>query len=107
MFKKSAEKDDMLDPGLLLTTLINEMMRVVSALAHGDLTQRVPTVINGEKREGQFLIWAEMMNLLSLMASEVSRVERKVGIERKLSDQVVVPGISGIWLDFTEGINKP
>lgn len=92
-----------------LTVPLNEMMQVIHAVAEGDLSQRVPLVMNGKRKEGQYLVWAETMNemldVLSTLASEVSRVSREVSSEGKLGVQVVVPGIFGIWKNLADNIN--
>jgi len=95
--------------GNLLAPL-NEMMSITSAVARGDLSQRVPLTANGKKKEGQLLVWAEMMNqmmgVLSTFASEVSRLAHEVGAEGKLGGQAVVPGVTGVWKEVTDGVNE-
>lgn len=93
-----------------LTSPLNEMMRVISAVSTGDLSQNVPIEVNDKKLKGQFLKSAEMVNgmvnRLSTFASEVTRVAREVGTEGKLGGQAKVPGVAGTWKDLTESVNS-
>lgn len=45
-----------------LVSPMNEMVRVINAVSTGDLSQNVPTQIDGKKLEDQFLKSAEMVN---------------------------------------------
>jgi len=88
----------------------NEMVRVINAVSTGDLSQSVPTEVDGKKLEGQFLKSAEMVNgmvdRLGTFASEVTRVAREVGTDGKLGGQAAVPGVAGTWKDLTESVNS-
>lgn len=94
--------------GKLLAPL-NEMMEISTAVAHGDLSQRVPIVVDGRRKQGSLLVWAEkmneMMDVLSTLASEVSRVSHEIGVEGKLGIEATVPGIFGIWKDLVDNVN--
>ncbi len=86
-----------------------EMARVISAVAKGDLTQTMPTDIDGSRLQGQFLETARivntMVNQLRSFSSEVTRVAREVGTEGKLGGQAQVPGVDGVWKDLTDNVN--
>jgi HAMP domain-containing protein/signal transduction histidine kinase/CheY-like chemotaxis protein len=86
-----------------------EMARVISAVAKGDLSQTVPTDIEGRRLQGQFLETARivntMVNQLRAFSSEVTRVAREVGTEGKLGGQAQVPAVAGVWKDLTDNVN--
>ena len=88
---------------------LNEMLRVVGAVAKGDLSQNVPAEIDGIKLQGQFLKSAQIVNTmvtqLGTFSSEVTRVAREVGTEGILGGQAEVKGVSGIWKDLTDNVN--
>ncbi|OGT88652.1 MAG: hybrid sensor histidine kinase/response regulator [Gammaproteobacteria bacterium RIFOXYD12_FULL_61_37] len=92
-----------------LVSPMNEMIRVVGAVAEGDLGQAVPMEIDGLKLQGQFLKSAEIVNTmvvrLATFSSEVTRVAREVGTEGKLGGQAEVKGVSGTWKDLTDSVN--
>ncbi|CDS55145.1 Two-component hybrid sensor and regulator [Polaromonas sp. CG9_12] len=92
-----------------LVSPLNEMIRVVGAVAKGDLSQNVPTEIDGLKLQGQFLKSAQIVNTmvtqLGTFSSEVTRVAREVGTDGKLGGQAEVRGASGTWKDLTDNVN--
>ncbi len=92
-----------------LISPMNEMIRVVGAVAKGDLSQKVPMEIDGLKLHGQFLKSAQTINQmtdsLALFAAEVTRVAREVGTDGKLGGQADVKGVSGTWKDLTDNVN--
>ncbi len=94
--------DDLINP-------LNEMVRIINAVSNGDLSQSVPTKVNGKKLKGQFLDSAEMVNgmvsRLGTFSSEVTRVAREVGSEGMLGSQADVKGVAGTWKDLTESVN--
>ncbi|MBO0695452.1 MAG: HAMP domain-containing protein, partial [Verrucomicrobia bacterium] len=87
----------------------NEMARVIGAVAKGDLSQTMPTRIEGQSLEGEFLHSARIVNTmvenLARFASEVTRVAHEVGTEGKLGGQAKVKGVAGIWEDLTDKVN--
>ncbi|TJY43989.1 response regulator [Cohnella pontilimi] len=96
----------------LVTDLIqptSEMVRVINAVAKGDLSQKVELEIEGRPLTGEFQITAsninQMVNQLSTFASEVTRVAREVGTEGILGGQADVKGVSGTWKDLTDSVN--
>ncbi|RJF73198.1 response regulator [Deinococcus cavernae] len=86
-----------------------EMTRVVTAVAHGDLSQNMAAEVEGRPMQGQFLQIVTTMNTmveqLKAFASEVTRVAREVGTEGKLGGQANVTGVDGIWKDLTDNVN--
>ena len=92
-----------------LTRPTSEVLRVISAVAKGDLSQTIAT--DGEKvPQGEFLkvsnIVNEMVDQLSSFTSEVIRVAREVGTEGRLGGQAQVPTMSGgVWRDLTDNVN--
>ncbi len=92
-----------------LVSPLNEMVRVISAVSSGDLSQTMPVEVGGKALEGQFRKSAEivngMVNRLGTFSAEVTRVAREVGSEGKLGGQARVPGVVGIWKDLTESVN--
>jgi methyl-accepting chemotaxis protein len=86
-----------------------EMVRVIGAVAKGDLSQVVPVEIDGRPLKGEFLRAAktvnDMLEQLSSFASEVTRVAREVGTEGRLGGQAKVKGVAGVWKDLTDNVN--
>jgi HAMP domain-containing protein/signal transduction histidine kinase/DNA-binding response OmpR family regulator len=87
----------------------SEMVRVINAVAKGDLSQKVELEIEGRPLTGEFQRTAsninKMVNQLSTFASEVTRVAREVGTEGILGGQADVKGVSGTWKDLTDSVN--
>ncbi|WP_136604990.1 HAMP domain-containing protein [Paenibacillus dokdonensis] len=97
----------------LITDLIqptSEMVRVINAVAQGDLSQTVELEFEGRPLTGEYKKSAnninKMVNQLSNFASEVTRVAREVGTEGILGGQADVKGVSGTWKDLTESVNN-
>ncbi|MFZ5659973.1 MAG: HAMP domain-containing protein [Pseudomonadota bacterium] len=86
-----------------------EVARVLSAVAEGDLSQKMALEIEGRPVKGEFLHIGTTVNTmvdqLSSFASEVTRVAREVGTEGKLGGQAEVKGVSGTWKDLTDNVN--
>ncbi len=86
----------------------NDIARVVSAVAKGDLDQ---TMVEGGEgpRRGEYARHAKIVNgmvaRLSQFGSEVTRVALEVGAEGKLGAQARVQGVSGVWKDLTDSVN--
>ncbi|MGH9023667.1 MAG: HAMP domain-containing protein, partial [Acidimicrobiia bacterium] len=87
----------------------NEVARVIAAVAEGDLSQRMPLVIDGRRIKGEFARMAAVVNsmvdLLSRFSAEVTRVAREVGTEGRLGGQAQVRNVSGTWRDLTDNVN--
>ena len=80
-------------------------LAVTTAVANGDLTQKIQVDVRGEILELKRTV-NEMVDQLSGFADEVTRVAREVGTEGRLGGQAEVPGVSGTWKDLTEGVNR-
>ena len=96
----------------LITDLVqpmNEMARVITAVATGDLSQKMMLEIEGRPLTGEFLRTARTVNTmvdqLGTFASEVTRVAREAGTDGRLGGQAQVPGVAGTWKDLTDSVN--
>ncbi|MDB4950012.1 MAG: ATP-binding region ATPase domain protein [Gemmatimonadetes bacterium] len=96
----------------LITDLMQpttEVARVLTAVARGDLSQKMELEIEGKRVKGEFLRIGTTVNTmvdqLSAFASEVTRVAREVGTEGRLGGQANVPGVAGTWKDLTDSVN--
>ena len=88
-----------------LTNQVREIASVTTAVAKGDLSQK----ITEEGKGGEVLILSNtinsMVDSLTLFAAEVTRVAREVGTEGKLGGQAIVPSAAGTWKDLTDNVN--
>src|SRR5207302_1472103 len=87
-----------------LTSQVRDIAQVTTAVARGDLTQKVTVDVKGEISELKNTI-NTMVDQLSSFADEVTRVAREVGTEGQLGGQAEVKGVSGTWRDLTENVN--
>src|SRR5438270_10318834 len=87
-----------------LTDQVRNIAQVTTAVAKGDLTQKITVDVKGEILELKNTINV-MVDQLSSFADEVTRVAREVGTEGKLGGQAQVRGVSGTWKDLTENVN--
>jgi HAMP domain-containing protein/signal transduction histidine kinase/ActR/RegA family two-component response regulator len=87
-----------------LTAQVRDIAAVTTAVAKGDLSQKVAVDVKGETLELKSTI-NTMVDQLSSFADEVTRVAREVGTEGKLGGQAQVRGVSGVWRDLTENVN--
>src|SRR5436305_1985425 len=87
-----------------LTDQVRNIAQVTTAVANGDLTQKITVDVKGEVLELKQTI-NTMVDQLSSFADEVTRVAREVGTEGKLGGQAEVKGVSGTWRDLTENVN--
>ncbi len=87
----------------------NEVARVITAVARGDLSQKMILEIDGRPVRGEFLRIGttvnSMVDQLNSFAAEVTRVAKEVGNEGKLGGQAEVKGVSGTWKDLTDNVN--
>jgi HAMP domain-containing protein len=88
----------------------NEVARVITSVARGDLSQKMSLEIDGRAVKGEFFRIGttvnRMVDQLNSFASEVSRVAKEVGMEGRLGGQADVRGASGVWKDLTENVNS-
>ncbi len=87
-----------------LTVQLRDMSKVATAIATGDLTQKITVDVRGEILQIKDVI-NTMVDQLSSFASEVTRVAREVGTEGKLGGQADVKGVAGTWKDLTDSVN--
>src|SRR5829696_8269 len=87
-----------------LTSQVRNIAQVTTAVAEGDLTQKVTVDVQGEIAELKSTV-NTMVDQLSSFAAEVTRVAREVGTEGKLGGQAEVEGVSGTWRGLTENVN--
>jgi HAMP domain-containing protein/CheY-like chemotaxis protein/signal transduction histidine kinase len=87
-----------------LTEQVRGIVKVVTAVADGDLKQNLTV-----KSKGEVAALAETINnmtdTLALFADQVTTVAREVGVEGRLGGQANVPGASGTWKDLTGNVN--
>src|SRR5207244_2678874 len=88
-----------------LTGQVRNIAQVATAVAKGDLSQKITVQARGEVLELKDTI-NTMVDQLSSFADEVTRVAREVGTDGKLGGQAVVPGVSGVWKDLTQNVNS-
>ena len=88
----------------------NEVARVITSVAKGDLSQKMSLEIDGRPVKGEFFRIGTTVNAmvdqLNSFASEVTRVAKEVGTEGKLGGQADVRGASGVWRDLTDNVNS-
>src|SRR2546426_4292468 len=87
-----------------LTGQVRNIAKVTTAVANGDLSQKITVDVKGEMLELKNTI-NTMVDQLNTFASEVTRVAREVGTEGKLGGQAEVKGVGGTWKDLTENVN--
>jgi CheY-like chemotaxis protein/HAMP domain-containing protein/GAF domain-containing protein len=87
-----------------LTEQVRGIVKVVTAVANGDLKQNLAV-----KSKGEVAALAEtinnMTNTLATFADQVTTVAREVGVEGRLGGQANVPGTAGTWKDLTGNVN--
>lgn len=87
-----------------LTTQVRDIAEVTTAVARGDLTQKVKAECKGEILELKSTING-MVDQLRQFAHEVTKIAREVGTEGRLGGQATVHGVEGTWKDLTENVN--
>ncbi|UYQ91753.1 HAMP domain-containing protein [Chitinophaga horti] len=88
-----------------LTNQVRGIAKVVTAVATGNLKQKLSIVSRGEVAQLTETI-NEMIDTLALFADQVTTVAREVGVDGRLGGQASVPGASGIWKNLTENVNQ-
>ena len=87
-----------------LTEQVRGIVKVVTAVAEGDLKPKLTV-----KSKGEVAALAETINdmtdTLALFADQVTTVAREVGVEGRLGGQANVPGAAGTWKDLTGNVN--
>jgi len=87
-----------------LTTQVRQIAKVTTAVASGDLTQKIEVEVQGEIAELKDTI-NTMVDRLGTFAFEVSKVAREVGTDGTLGGQAKVDNVEGKWKDLTENVN--
>jgi HAMP domain-containing protein/CheY-like chemotaxis protein/signal transduction histidine kinase len=87
-----------------LTEQVRGIVKVVTAVAEGDLTQNLTV-----KSKGEVAALADTINnmtdTLATFADQVTSVAREVGVDGRLGGQANVPGAAGTWKDLTGNVN--
>ncbi|MGP4003753.1 HAMP domain-containing protein [Streptomyces sp. 8N706] len=87
-----------------LTSQVRNIAQVTTAVARGDLSQKIEVDARGEILELKNTI-NTMVDQLSAFAEQVTRVAREVGTDGRLGGQAQVPGVAGVWRDLTDSVN--
>ncbi|HKS67297.1 MAG TPA: HAMP domain-containing protein [Candidatus Acidoferrales bacterium] len=87
-----------------LTEQVRGIVKVVTAVANGDLTQKLTVQAKGEVAALAETI-NNMTGTLDIFADQVTTVAREVGVEGRLGGQANVPGAAGTWKDLTGNVN--
>ncbi len=87
-----------------LTGQVRDIAQVATAVARGDLTQKITVDVKGEMLALKDTL-NTMVDQLSAFADEVTRVAREVGTDGRLGGQAQVPGVGGTWRDLTDSVN--
>ncbi|WP_189955795.1 HAMP domain-containing protein, partial [Streptomyces roseolus] len=87
-----------------LTNQVRGIAEVTTAVANGDLSQKVTVSARGEIAQLADTI-NQMTDTLRTFAGEVTRVAGEVGAEGLLGGQAQVPGAAGTWKDLTDSVN--
>jgi CheY-like chemotaxis protein/signal transduction histidine kinase/HAMP domain-containing protein len=88
-----------------LTAQVRGIARVVTAIAKGNLKQKLAVEARGEIAELGDTI-NDMIETLATFADQVTTVAREVGVEGRLGGQANVPGATGTWRDLTDNVNQ-
>jgi CheY-like chemotaxis protein/signal transduction histidine kinase/HAMP domain-containing protein len=87
-----------------LTEQVRGIVKVVTAVANGDLKQKLTVNAKGEVAALAETI-NNMTDTLATFADQVTSVAREVGVEGRLGGQANVPGAAGTWKDLTGNVN--
>jgi HAMP domain-containing protein/CheY-like chemotaxis protein/signal transduction histidine kinase len=87
-----------------LTEQVRGIVKVVTAVANGELTKKLTVQAKGEVAALADTI-NNMTDTLATFADQVTTVAREVGVEGRLGGQANVPGAAGTWKDLTGNVN--
>ncbi|HEX9895485.1 MAG TPA: response regulator, partial [Gemmatimonadales bacterium] len=87
-----------------LTEQVRGIVKVVTAVANGDLSQKLTVNAKGEVAALAETI-NNMTGTLATFAEQVTTVAREVGVEGRLGGQANVPGAAGTWKALTGNVN--
>ena len=88
-----------------LTVQLRDVSKVATAIANGDLSQKITVDVSGEILQIKDTI-NTMVDQLNAFAGEVTRVAREVGTDGRLGGQANVVGVAGTWKDLTDSVNS-
>ena len=88
-----------------LTVQLRDVSKVATAIARGDLSQKITVDVSGEILQIKDT-FNTMVDQLNAFAGEVTRVAREVGTEGRLGGQANVRGVAGTWKDLTDSVNS-
>ncbi|HEY9464555.1 MAG TPA: HAMP domain-containing protein, partial [Vicinamibacterales bacterium] len=88
-----------------LTVQWRDVSKVATAIAKGDLSQKITVDVSGEILQIKDTV-NTMVDQLNAFAGEVTRVAREVGSEGRLGGQANVLGVAGTWKDLTDSVNS-
>ncbi|TMR27015.1 HAMP domain-containing protein, partial [Nonomuraea zeae] len=88
-----------------LTNQVRSIAQVATAVARGDLSQKITVEAKGEVAALAQTI-NTMVDTLGAFADEVTRVAREVGTEGQLGGQARVPNVAGTWKNLTDNVNS-
>ena len=87
-----------------LTDQVRGIVKVVTAVADGNLRQKLTVQARGEVAAlGETI--NNMTDTLATFSEQVISVAREVGVEGRLGGQASVPGAAGSWRDLTDNVN--
>src|SRR5262249_11716475 len=101
-WKRLVEDVDLLASNL--TDQVRNVALVTTAVANGDLSQKITVEAQGEILELKGTVNV-MVDQLRTFAAEVTRIAREVGTEGKLGSQADIKGVGGTWKDLTDNVN--
>src|SRR3712207_6656280 len=87
-----------------LTDQVRQIAQVTTAVANGDLSQKITVEAKGEVAALSDTM-NSMVETLRTFAEQVTGVAREVGTEGQLGGQADVPGAAGTWKDLTDSVN--
>ncbi|HEY3804054.1 MAG TPA: HAMP domain-containing protein [Kofleriaceae bacterium] len=87
-----------------LTNQVRGIVKVVTAVANGNLRQKLTVEAKGEVAALAETI-NNMTDTLATFAEQVTNVAREVGVDGRLGGQANVPGAAGTWKDLTGNVN--
>jgi osomolarity two-component system sensor histidine kinase NIK1 len=88
-----------------LTTQVRDIATVTTAVATGDLTQKVQAECKGEILALKEII-NSMVDQLRQFAQEVTKIAKEVGTDGVLGGQATVHDVEGVWKNLTENVNR-
>src|SRR5438067_1168685 len=88
-----------------LTGQVRNIAQVATAVARGDLSQKITVGAKGEVAALADTL-NSMTDTLRVFAEQVTGVAREVGTDGKLGGQAEVPGVAGTWKDLTDSVNS-